>query len=192
MHAVGGCQVEFVAGLHAEEVVPGIDVAHDAVDALAIQRMCVGLGILGGVAIEEALDEVRSVFLAVELCIGREESGLLPGLLFALESAILEIAGISVEGYLHAAQVGNVLNQAVLAVALLAGYHHDVELVEAVYEFLAELFEGCLVGRIGEEVCAVAKLVELTALAVESVSDFVAHRFKQICIVDGLVLRGIV
>ena len=192
MHAVGGCEVEFVAGLHAEEVVPGIDVAHDAVDALATQRMGVGLVISEEVAIEDHLGEVRAVLLAIVFSIGNEVACLLPGLLFARESALLEIAGIGVEGYLHAAQVGNVLTQAERAAALLAGYHHDVEFVEAVYEFLAELVEGCLVGRIGEKVCQVAPLVVPTAIAVESVGDFVAHRSKQDCIVEGLVLLGIV
>ena len=45
----------------------------------------------------------------VELCKGAEERSLLPGHLFALESVVLEIAGISVEGNLHTTQNGNIL-----------------------------------------------------------------------------------
>ena len=65
MHAVGGCEVKLVAGFDIEEVVPCIDIAEGTVDALAIERMDVGLDAESRVAEEEIFGLVRSVLLAV-------------------------------------------------------------------------------------------------------------------------------
>src|SRR6478672_11436217 len=164
MDALLGRQVELVAGLHVERLVPGVNVADDAVHAILARAVLVGDDLL-------AFGILTLLFLP-RLGVGDEEA-LIAGKAVdhrrrAVLGLILLVSGI---GRLDARQVADILAQRQLAVDRQVG--ERLERIILGNERVG-LGRERLRGLWRPPVAQLALGVELAALVVEPVAHFVA------------------
>ena len=86
-----GCKIEFVGGLHVEEVVPVVGVRHDAINTLTEQGVLVLFNAIRLIANGAALCMGRIPLATPQIGVCLVEALLLQTKLIALESQILQV-----------------------------------------------------------------------------------------------------
>ena len=166
--------IHLVTGLHIESLVPGIDMRQGPVDTPLTQSMRVALHTVAYFLFGDVLSPHTGI--------GDEEALFRRETVDRLERfgsrSVLE----SVEGYLQASVVGEVLTQCELTIGVKTGQHLD-----GIEEVTVEL--GTLLKAFGissrPPVMQVAVGIVLTALVVEAVGHLVTNHHT-----DGTVVEG--
>src|SRR6516162_1261465 len=171
--AVFWLEIELVARLHAESVVPGIDIAQRPVDPETRRRMAVDGGLLPGC--------IGAILGAPHLC-PAEEYALIAGI--AVENRggrAMQRGSIAVECEENAAEVGDVLAHGLGALHVDAGRDRIGVVLGAVFRSLCLEFGGVdRLPPLGEHAVAIG----LAPLVVEAVGQLVTDDAADPAVID--------